>query len=148
MQLNMEGRGMQNVFVALAVFSLLVTTTMAGSARDLVTESGVKGGLVVSIGCDDPKLVADLLAGDSYLVHGLDTDSAKVDKARGYLKSKGLYGKVSVDTFDGKNLPYADNLVNVVVIRDVRCEIGGGEIERVLAPAEFVNESETVSCFF
>ncbi len=125
---------MRNALVASALFAVMVSSVFAGTAQDVVTASGVKGGLVVSIGCDDPKFISDLLAGDSYLVHGLDADSAKVDKARGYLKSKGLYGKVSVDTFDGKNLPYADNLVNVIVMRDTRCEIRGGEIERVLAP--------------
>ena len=124
---------MRSVFVALTVFSLLVSPVMAGGAGDIVSESGVKGGLVVSIGCDDPEFVADLLVGESYLVHGVDVDQVKVDEARDYLKSEDLYGKVSVDTFDGENLPYADGLVNLAVIGDLS-SVTSEEVERVLAP--------------
>ena len=38
-----------------------------------------------------------------------------MDRARNYIQSLGLYGKISVDTFDGKQLPFVDNLVNLVV---------------------------------
>ena len=47
--------------------------------------------------------------------------------------SKGLYGKVSVELWHGKCLPYVDNMVNLVVAED----LGGvemPEVMRVLAP--------------
>jgi 2-polyprenyl-3-methyl-5-hydroxy-6-metoxy-1,4-benzoquinol methylase len=40
--------------------------------------TGVKGGLVVHIGCGDGKLTAALHAGDNYLVHGLDQDATDI----------------------------------------------------------------------
>ncbi len=110
-------------------------------ARRILADAEVKGGLVVHIGCGDGNLTAALHANDSYLVHGLDTDAAKVAKAREHIRSEGLTGVVSVDKFDGKLLPYADNLVNLVVIQDAKggardagCRIRDEEIKRVLAP--------------
>ena len=87
-------------------------------ARRVLDAAGVRGGLVVHLGSGDGKLTAALPAGDGFLVHGLDTDAAKVRQARKYIQSLGLYGPVSVERFDGKRLPYADNLVNLIVIDD------------------------------
>ncbi|MHC4332071.1 MAG: hypothetical protein ACYSWW_28575 [Planctomycetota bacterium] len=42
-------------------------------ARRILDAAGVKGGLIVHIGCSDGKLTAALRDGDSYLVHGLAT---------------------------------------------------------------------------
>jgi ubiquinone/menaquinone biosynthesis C-methylase UbiE len=105
------------------------------SAEDILEASGVKGGLVVQIGCGDGKLTAALRAGDAFVVQGLDADPTNVEKARAHIQSLGLGGKVSVDAFDGQNLPYVDELVNLVVA-DTRCEMqdAGSEILRVLAP--------------
>jgi len=101
-------------------------------ARSILDATGVTGGLVVHLGCGDGKMTAALLAGDAYLVHGLDTDPTNVAKARRWIESQGLTGRVSVDRFDGKQLPYVDNLVNLVVLEtgDVPAE----EIMRVLCP--------------
>jgi hypothetical protein len=41
---------------------------------------------------------------------------------------------VSVSHWDGKSLPYIDNLVNLIVMRDAGREIRDGELKRVLAP--------------
>jgi len=103
-------------------------------AGEILDKAGVTGGLIVHLGCDDGKLTAALRANDSYLVHGLDIDVEAVDAARTHIQSLGLYGPVSVDSFDGKHLPYADNLVNLVVMRDAGYGIRDEEIERVLAP--------------
>ena len=85
-----------------------------------------------------------LRASDSYLVHGLDVDAVKVAKARKHIESKRLYGPVSVDTFDGKNLPYADNLVNLVVAGELG-DVSKEEVMRVLVPGgvAYVNGRKT-----
>ena len=111
---------------------------------DPVEASGVTGGLIVHIGCGDGRVTAKLRRGPRYRVHGLDTDAAKVAAARRYIRERGLYGHVAVDTFDGKTLPYVDNLVNLVVLpnADVSAEasakavfrLPNEEIARVLAP--------------
>jgi len=117
----------------------------AGSADEILASSGVKGGLVVHVGCADPASIMALRASDSYLVHGLDVDAVKVAKARKHIESKRLYGPVSVDTFDGKNLPYADNLVNLVVAGELG-DVSKEEVMRVLEPGgvAYVNGRKTI----
>ena len=116
----------------------------AGSADEILESSGVKGGLVVHVGCDDPASIMALRASDSYLVHGLDVAAVKVAKARKYIESERLYGPVSVDTFDGRNLPYADNLVNLVVVGELG-DVSKEEVMRVLVPGgvAYVNGRKT-----
>jgi outer membrane protein assembly factor BamB len=103
------------------------------SAAQILEATGVKGGLVVHVGCGDGRLTAGLRASDSYLVQGLDTDAERVKQARAHIRSRGEYGNVSVAQFDGKRLPYIDGLVNLVVAED----LGGvpmSEVMRVLCP--------------
>ena len=102
-------------------------------AQKALSATGVKGGLIVHLGCGDGKLTAALRASDRYLVHGLDADSENVAKARALIQSKGVYGPVSVERFDGKSLPYADDLANVVVSENVG-QVSTNEILRVLCP--------------
>ena len=47
-------------------------------AKQTLDAAGVKGGLIVHIGCGEGKLTAALCVNDSFLVHGLDTDSDSV----------------------------------------------------------------------
>ena len=65
----------------------------------IVEQSGIKGGLVVCIGVEDPEFLVSLRANDSYMVQGLivnpssskDYDSTlrKLARAREYIQSKG-----------------------------------------------------------
>ena len=118
----------------LAVLSVAASAKAEVSHRDLLTASGVRGGLVVCIGCDDPRLLVEFGRAGPYLVQGLDTDSKKVEAAKKFIQSKGIYGKAAVDVFGGKNLPYVDNLVNLLVILDSGCATPSEEIDRILAP--------------
>ena len=105
----------------------------AGNLKDAVQESGIKGGVVVHLGCGDGSQTADMLLNSSYLVHGLDTSADNIATARAYLRSRNLYGPVSVAQYDGKLLPYGDNVVNLIVaetLGDVPVE----EAMRVLTP--------------
>jgi len=117
------------------------------SASDIIQATGVNGGLVVHVGCGDGKLTAKLRVDDGYIVQGLDTDSGNVEKARQHIRSLGIYGKVTVDKFDGEQLPYAGNLVNLVVIQDTGYTIPDEEIMRALAPggvAVFLNRQSAI----
>jgi len=102
-------------------------------ARQILHETGIQGGLIVHLGCGDGRLTAALRADNRYLVHGLETDPAKVDQARRQIQSLGLYGPVSVDLYDGRHLPYAENLVNLVVAERME-QVPQEELMRVLAP--------------
>ncbi len=108
-------------------------STAAEPAQRILEAAGVRGGLVVHLGCGDGKLTAALLANKSYVVHGLDADAANVAKARDAVRKAGLYGKVSIDRLTGARLPYVDNLVNLLVADDLG-DVPMAEVMRVLAP--------------
>ncbi len=121
------------VFITLFAAGVCSAQTPQQKAKQILSAAGVKGGLVVHIGCDEGKLTAALRDGDSYLVHGLDDDAADVQQAREYVRSRELSGAVSISQFDGKHLPFVDNLVNLVVVNP-EIRIPKSEIQRVLAP--------------
>jgi len=128
--------------VALAVGLVLVWATAVGAqaaggagarAREILQVAGVSGGLIVQLGCGDGRLTAALLAGESYRVHGLDTDTGRIRAARAYLRAEGKYGPAAIDHFDGRHLPYAENLVTLVVAEGLGT-VSEAEAMRVLAP--------------
>ena len=104
--------------LALVVLSLTTQVLRAESADEILRATGVKGGIVVHLGCGDGSLAAALRANERYVVHGLDTDAETVAKARTALQAQGCYGPVSVAQYDGEHLPYAGNMVNLIVVSD------------------------------
>ncbi|MCX5675645.1 MAG: class I SAM-dependent methyltransferase, partial [Planctomycetota bacterium] len=120
--------------VVLLVLGSFAAALYADSAEAILQAAGVKGGLVVHLGCGDGRLTAALHAGDAYLVHGLDADTANVEKARTHIRSLDLYGPVSVEHWaDAARLPYADNLINLIVAEDPG-KVPMDEVMRVLSP--------------
>jgi len=134
--------------LAACVLSAAVAQPIAQErkAGRILEAAGIKGGLIVHIGCGDGELTAGLRANDSYVVQGLDTDAGRVEKARETIASEGLYGKVTVREFDGRNLPYIDNLVNLVVATG-KCNVSEDEMLRVLAPrgVAYINGKKTIN---
>ena len=104
--------------IVLIMFMSMLTLS-AETASDIIKETGIRGGLVVHLGCGDGTLTAGLHINDRYLVQGLDKDATCVAKTRKLLQSKGLNGPVTADLFDGKKLPYVRNLVNLLVASDL-----------------------------
>lgn len=88
---------------------------IARLAARILAETGVRGGIVVHLGCGDGRLTAALRASESFTVHGLDGNPANVRTAREHISGLGLYGPVSVERWSSRSLPYADNLINLVV---------------------------------
>ena len=139
-------------FAMFTLFSAIVWLPSVASAqerpeqlsRGILEATGIKGGLVVHVNCGDGKLTAGLGAGDAYLVHGLDSDAANITKARAHIRSLGLCGKVSVEQWAGKTLPYAENLVNLLV-SEQSLKVDKREIMRVLAPngAAYIKEGKS-----
>jgi outer membrane protein assembly factor BamB len=95
--------------------------------------AGVRGGVVVHVGCGDGRLTAALHAGDSFLVHGLDTNPKNIEAARQHVQSLGRYGPVSIAQWDGQRLPYIENFVNLIVVRGP-LSVDNTELLRVLCP--------------
>ena len=123
---------MKRVVVVLAVL-LAAGLAFGDSGGDIIEACGIKGGLVVHIGCRDGKLTAQLRVNDRFIVQGLDRDLGFVRRAREHIGSLGIYGRVSVRQFDGENLPYGDNMVNLVIAED-RGVMAIDEVMRVLCP--------------
>ena len=103
------------------------------TAREVLKLSGVKGGLVVHLGCGDGRTTAALRVNRSYVVHGLDRDAGKVRLARETIRSQSLCGSVSAARLAGDALPYVDGAVNLLVAEDAQ-NVPRGEVDRVLAP--------------
>ena len=103
------------------------------SPEAALKECGVKGGLVVHLGCGDGKLTVALRANNSYLVHGLDSDARNIAAARERAAEAKLEGKVTFDVLRSDSLPYIDNLVNLIVAEDLG-KISTAEAMRALRP--------------
>ncbi len=135
----MRKHGTIRHLITIATLSVVLAACCTGAdekemAQQLIKASGVRGGLVVHLGCGDGKLTAALHVDDRYVVQGLDTAAAEVDAARQHIRDLGLHGPVSADRLVGQKLPYADNLVNLLVVPNADCRLPNGEVERVLAP--------------
>lgn len=125
----------QLLFIALApaAVTAAIPDSEQQSADQILAATGIKGGLIVHIGCGDGKLTAALQAADNCTVQGLDPDAKNVETARKHIQSLGLYGPVSVSRLTSNHLPYVDNLVTLLVSED-QGRIPMEEIMRVLAP--------------
>ncbi|MHC4356531.1 MAG: hypothetical protein ACYS0H_27840, partial [Planctomycetota bacterium] len=119
------------MIVVVLILSLVPGVRTA--AEDMADAVGVQGGFVVCVGCEDGKQLASLGAGDGFIVQGLSDDDEVVAAVREQVKSASAYGKVSVGLFNGKQLPYVESLVNLLVVSDAG-ELSADEIKRVLVP--------------
>ncbi|NQU22362.1 MAG: PQQ-binding-like beta-propeller repeat protein [Candidatus Nealsonbacteria bacterium] len=124
---------LRSALLSIAIVLPSSSICLAESAEHLLQAAGVSGGLIVHLGCGDGKLTADLRAGDACLVQGLDSDPRRIEQARAHIRSIGLQGTVSVVAFDGRRMPYIDNLVNLVVADELGL-VSMDEVLRVLAP--------------
>ncbi|UCD53362.1 MAG: PQQ-binding-like beta-propeller repeat protein, partial [Phycisphaerales bacterium] len=124
-----------------SLFCILLVSRAAGAnppvagqkAAEILTATGVRGGLIIHIGCGDGKLTAALAANSNCLVHGLDKDAKKVQAARRHIQSSGLYGTATAEQWAAKRLPYIDNLANLVVAEN-RAAVSMKEVMRILRP--------------
>lgn len=102
-------------------------------AQRILEATGIQGGLIVHLDCNDGRLTAALRVGDHFLVHGLDRDADDIAEARKVIRSQGLYGPVAVTHWTQPTLPYAENTVNLLV-SETTLRISMDEVMRVLTP--------------
>ncbi len=110
-------------------------------ARQILTRSGFTGGVIVHLGCRDGRLTAALGADSRFTVQGLMWDAAQVDTARQQVAETVDYGRVSIDWLPGHALPYASNLVNLIVAESTG-SVPIEEMLRVLAPGGVLQRKE------
>ena len=117
--------------------SLIYASSLLGDANQdaaqILKQTGVTGGFIVHLGVGTGELTAALRQGEGIQVQGLDRNVEAVQRAREHIRSMGVYGDVAVDVLDGSQLPYIDNLVNLMVIEDAS-GIAQEEVLRVLVP--------------
>lgn len=135
---------MTRLILCLATLAAAAGACAQETADEILDATGIRGGLIAHIGCGDGRLTAAFRASESLLVHGLETDPKNVEMAREHIRSLGLYGPVSIERWHGERLPYADNLVNLLVTD--AGQVPRDEIMRVLAPGgvAFVGGKKTV----
>jgi outer membrane protein assembly factor BamB len=112
---------------------LLCVCAIASSAVS-AERAGRSDGLIVCIGEKALDGVSSDWNKPGRIFHCLETSDAKVDALRAKITAAGCYGKVSAAKFDGRCLPYVNNLVSRIIVTDESCVVPSEEIRRVLAP--------------
>jgi outer membrane protein assembly factor BamB len=105
----------------------------AAAQAGLPETVGVSGGVAVVVGDFDAKTLVSLRGEGRFTVQGLTRDQKRIDSIRAELKIHGLYGKIAVDVWDGKNLPFVDNFANLIVA-DKSVGLSSTEALRALCP--------------
>jgi len=123
----MKSAGMKRYAILLL---LPLRTLCAGELADVIHETRITGGIIALVNGSDESY-ADAAASPC-AVHGLETGSSRMAPLRASLQAEGQYGRVSVSLFNGKVLPYVDNLVNLLVVEGG--DVTSAEAMRVLAP--------------
>lgn len=124
-------------------YMLLALMLFAGMTRgqtippDALANLDAPGGLVVRVGASDVARTAVLNRDGRFLVHFLCSDSRAAEKVSSAVVSHGLAGKATVSVFDGGNLPFIDNVVNLLIVED-GSQIRMPERLRVLTPRSTV----------
>ena len=102
-------------------------------AADILQTAGFTGGFIVHVGAGDGQLTAALKQSANTQVQGLVSSHAEVIASRKAIAEATPYGEVAVDQFDGFELPYVDNLVNLIVAENLG-DLKQAEVLRVLVP--------------
>ena len=87
----------------------------------------------MQLGGPDAGMASELADTGRYIIHLLDTESGKVEKAQTALHAREVYGVASAETVaDYSHLPYTENLINLIVAGADTAT--AEEIFRVLVP--------------
>jgi len=123
------------LLVLCAAVVIVGSHALAGEAgiEQALQDSRIRSGLCVIVRSADAEFAASLSKYGSFLVNGLSANSTGVAEARRRLLDQRLYGEVSVEEWRGPALPYADNLVSLLLVLEP-ATIGDAELLRVLNP--------------
>jgi outer membrane protein assembly factor BamB len=121
------------VFLSRLTSMSLAADDVSEQAAGILRESGVQGGFVVHLGAGTGELTAALRASAGFQVQGLEADAASVAVGRQRMLDAGQYGDVSLLNFSGRELPYIDNMVNLLIV-DGAHQVRQDELFRVLVP--------------
>ena len=118
----------------LPLFNLAhVLADSVSDAESILAQGDVSGGFVVHLDAGDGTLTAALRRNESIQVHGLVLEASELRLARTNASNSGQYGDVTIDLLTSADLPYVDNLVNLLVAEDLG-KVPMDEVMRVLVP--------------
>jgi outer membrane protein assembly factor BamB len=101
-------------------------------AGDILKATNFQGGLIAYLDCGDGAAAAQIAeSATNAVVHGIDRDAARIAAARERFRGSPAATRLGAETWTGTRLPYASNLVNLVIADSADLQ---AEIERVLAP--------------
>jgi hypothetical protein len=131
------------LFCSLTLLLVSVTSAADCLARNLESAeqrtrildgADYQGGLIVHLGCGDGRLTAALGAADQRWFRVWIPTQRWSPRLESISASWDDTGEYPLGAFDGKQLPYADNLVNLVVVSGGGSQVSDEEIQRVLCP--------------
>jgi len=117
---------------ALLLCLLAAALTARGDTDEVARLAKAHPGLHVLLG-SDADLAAALAGSERSVVHCLSPTSKDAEKLRAAIRSKKPAGRVYVEHLDSARLPYANNLVNLLVAEDLG-DVKIGEVMRAVAP--------------
>lgn len=95
--------------------------------------ASVPGGLAVFVGATDAKTALELASGERWISLVLAPSASEADKIQVAVHENGAAGLITVGVWDGKTLPLADHMANLIVV-DPAVRIDQEEILRALVP--------------
>lgn len=119
-------------------------------SKYLLESSKIKSGICVLIGFNNEQLAVELVQSGKILVHGLCKDPDLLQKIRKSITAKHLYGQITFEQYSLKDLPYADHLINLIIINNSTNIFKNGlsmkEILRVTTPGGtiFIGNQKTI----
>ena len=104
------------MFVSLGSIASAQTTEQL--ADRILNSLDRRDGLTSLVNVSDPELAVSLASQSRFVVHAIHEDANIVNAMRQAIDRQGIYGRVSVQHSEMGRLPYAENLVNLLVVRD------------------------------
>ncbi|RMD63766.1 MAG: hypothetical protein D6826_04085, partial [Alphaproteobacteria bacterium] len=119
--------------VTILLLAAGMVSGLTGAAADLKKQAGFHGGIIVQLDAAGSALAGELAEDEHTQLHVLEQRTEGLEASRRLLFERGAYGRCAALPYDGRHLPYADNLVNLIV-SEKKTTVPEAEILRVLRP--------------
>ncbi|MBC8470546.1 MAG: PQQ-binding-like beta-propeller repeat protein [Planctomycetes bacterium] len=111
----------------------------AKAAEEILDSARIKSGICIDLGCGTGELALELVKQSQLYVIGIDSNPAKVNRARRMLDDAGIYGsRVTIHLGDPHKTPYPRNCANLIVssqsLAGKQESLDKAEIERLQRP--------------
>ncbi len=88
----------------------------AKAAEEILESARIKSGICIDLGCGTGELALELVKQSQLYVIGIDSNPAKVNRARRMLDDAGIYGsRVTIHAGDPRKTPYPRDVANLII---------------------------------